>query len=497
MNLIDINNLSVSFKNARAVRNVSMVIKQGEFVSLIGPSGSGKSTIGQAILKLHTHATYQGAIYYKGKNIFKLDEKSLNQIRGLKIAMIFQEPMTSLNPVHTVGKQIGEMVRRTGEKSAVMVKKRVLELLTLMELDDIHRIYHSFSYMLSGGQRQRVMIAMALAGKPDVLIADEPTTALDVIVQAQIVKLLKKLQEKLHLAILFITHDLDLVYKYTNHVYVMHQGVIISKSYPPYNKRNYREFVPFNAEKVVLDVENIHVKYQKLVAVDKVSFKLSQGQTMGIVGGSGSGKSSIAQALVRLIDATGKVMVLGRDFFALKGKELVAQRANMQLVMQDGASSLNPRHNIYQLVSEGLLVHRKDMDIFTRIIEAKKILRAVGLDSKLKNRYIHELSGGQKMRVALARALIINPKVIILDEVMASLDSLTQNNIIKLLLKLQRRFGLVYVFIAHDMKLIKALCDYVIVLNKGIVVEQNTQHAIFTNPQNEYTKKLLADSFFH
>lgn len=493
MNILEIKNLWVRFQKFAAVRGVSIAVKPGEFVALIGNSGSGKSTIAHTILRLNESAIVEGQIFYKRQNLLELNDNKLRAIRGSKIAMIFQEPMTSLNPVHTVGKQITEALKLHGEKSNT---QHVIDLLKLVELPDAARIYNAYPHELSGGQRQRVMIAMALAGKPDILIADEPTTALDVCVQAQILELLKVLQQKLGLAILFITHDLDIVRKMADRLYVMRSGQIISTHIPAADKNNIRQFVPPVGEPVIM-AQNISVKYGTLEAVQSVSFELYAGQTLGIIGESGSGKSSLAHGLMRLVPAQGKVILNNQDFFALKGKALTQARADIQMVMQDPAGSLNPRLTIRDIIEEGLSVHFPHLTKNERLQKVKAVMKAVDLRLNILDRYPHEISGGQKTRVALARVLILNTKVLVLDEVTSSLDMNTQKQLIELLLRLQKKYKLVYIFITHDMKLIHAISDYLIVMRSGRVVEQGPAQEIIKSPKRDYTKLLIKAGLLH
>lgn len=469
MNILEIKNLWVRFQKFAAVRGVSLAVKPGEFVGLVGNSGSGKSTIAQSILRLQKNVILDGDIYFKRQNLCELTEKQLQELRGSKIAMIFQEPMTSLNPLHTAGKQITESLKLHHQPDS---QNHVIELLKLVELDDPERIYHSFPHELSGGQRQRVMIAMALAGKPDILIADEPTTALDVHVQEQILKLLKILQQKLGLAILFITHDLNIVRRMAERVYVLKSGKIIATHLPPVERAIARVFTP-NSGTPVLTVKHLHVAYDQLEAVQDVSFSLYEAQTMGIIGESGSGKSSLVQAIMRLIPAQGNVLFNHGDFFQLSGKDLKKARAQIQMVMQDPAGSLNPRLSVQQIVEEGLLVHTK-LSEAERKSKVMQVLKSVDLRSDLINHYPHELSGGQRTRVALARALILNPKILVLDEVTASLDEATQKQLMQLLIRLQKKYRLCYIFVTHDMRLIREIADYLIIMKSGRVVAKGT-----------------------
>ncbi len=493
MNILEIKNLWVRFQKFPAVRGVSLAVKPGEFVALIGNSGSGKSTIAHTILRLNPAAFCSGEILYKRQDLLKLSETELRAVRGSKIAMIFQEPMTCLNPLHTIGKQIAEALILHGEQTG---RSQVVDLLKLVELPDAERICDSYPHELSGGQRQRAMIAMALAGKPDILIADEPTTALDVCVQAQILELLKVLQQKLGLAILFITHDLDIVRKMADRLYVMRSGQIIATRLPAPEKREVRTFVS-PADEPVIKVENLSVKYGSFEAVQPLSFQLFAGQTLGIIGESGSGKSSLAQGLMRLIPAGGHVYVNGQDFFALKGSALTQARSQIQMVMQDPAGSLSPRLTVREIVEEGLLVHFSKLNKNERFQRVKSVLKSVDLRLDILDRYPHELSGGQKTRIALARVLILNPKVLVLDEVTSSVDLNTQKQLIELLLRIQKKFKLVYVFISHDMKVIQALSDMLIVMKSGRVVEYGNAGQIIENPKREYTKSLVKAGLLH
>lgn len=493
-NLLEIKDLYVSFANFDAVRGVNIAVKPAEFVALIGNSGSGKSSVAQSILRLHRNASYKGEVYFKKTNLMALTEKEMTEIRGHKISMIFQEPMTSLNPLHKCGQQILEVLEIHGLKAT---KEIVYDFLRLVELNDCERIYESYPHMLSGGQRQRVMIAMALACKPKLLIADEATTALDVTVQAEILNLLKTLQKKLKLAILFITHDQGIVRKMADRVYVMKAGQVISTKMPAKEGEEKRVFVDKKTDNPVLNVKNICVSYGKFKAVDNISFSLSKGQTLGIVGESGSGKSSLMMALMRLINASGEVFIENEDFFKLKGKALFSKRKDIQMVLQDPAGSLNPRLTVFDIVSEGMRVHFKKLSSVEREKKVRKALSDVGLNPDIVfSRYPHELSGGQKTRVALARVLILRPKILILDEMMASLDKNTQQKLKILLNKLQKQYGFIYLFVTHDMALVKSMSDHVLVMKDGKLQEFGVLSSVFKHPKSAYTKQLLQGSFF-
>jgi len=488
MNLLEIQDVSIHLKSLTAVKNVSLAVREGEFVGLVGSSGSGKSTLAMSILRLQSIAKITGRILFRRKDLLKLKEKELNTIRGRKIAMIFQEPMLSLNPLHTAGKQIMEVLKIHTHEASV---ERAKELLKLVELSDIDRIYRSYPHELSGGQRQRVMIAMALAGNPDLLIADEPTTALDVTVQAQILTLLKNLQQKLGLSILFITHDLDIIRRLADRVYVMKFGKIIATHLPDKEKILKIRHKPSSDRSPSLSVRNLSVSYGKMKAVNNLSFNLYPARTLGLVGESGSGKSTIAKALVRLIPAEGQAILNGRDFFALKGTELLSARSRIQMVFQDAASSLNPRIQVGDLVAEGWRLHHEGDA--KPVVE--KTLKSVGLNPNIVTRYPHELSGGQRTRVALARVLILKPSVLILDEVTSSLDIDTQEQLMTLLVELQKKYNLSYLFISHDMKAVRRMSDEVIVMRESQAVEYDTADRVFGSPKHPYTIQLLKDSF--
>ena len=488
MNLLEIQDLTVRLKGIIPVRGVSLAVKEGEFIGLVGSSGSGKSTLAMSVLRLQSEARITGRILFDKKDLMKMSETKLNTIRGSQIGMIFQEPMLSLNPLHTAGRQIMEVLKYHTKEAST---KKVLDLLRLVEIQDAERVYRAYPHELSGGQRQRVMIAMALAGGPRLLIADEPTTALDVTVQAQILTLLKTLQKKLNLSILFITHDLDIVRRLANRVYVMKFGRIIATRLPPKEKELKYRHKPQSDRTPSLSVQNLSVYYGKLKAADNISFNLYPARTLGLVGESGSGKSTIAKALVRLIPAKGQAILNGRDFFTLKGKDLLDARSRIQMVFQDAASSLNPRIQIGSLIAEGWQLHHKGD--FTEAIE--KALKSVGLNPNLATRYPHELSGGQRTRIALACVLILKPSVLILDEVTSSLDVDTQDQLMTLLIDLQKKYNLSYLFISHDMKAVRRMSDDVLVLKESQMVEYAPADEIFHHPKHPYTKQLLKDSF--
>ena len=432
-------------------------------MALVGASGSGKSSVALSLLKLQKNAKMLGSIFFDGKDIVPCSEEEMRHVRGGKIAMIFQEPMTSLNPVHKVGVQVLESLQLHQQSPSV---EKVLELFQRVELSP--DLYHSFPHQLSGGQRQRVMIAMALAGNPKLLVADEPTTALDAQTQHQILTLLKKLQKELGLAILFITHDLDVVRSIADRVYVMKFGRIIATKIPEKKPIVSRTVVvPKKSDRPVLQVKNVNVFYDKKQIVFDASFDLYAGQTVALIGESGSGKSSLGQGIARLVRSTGQVLLGQEDFSQLRGEALRRARAKIQFVFQDPASSLNPRMRVIDIIAEGLRVHypKKTADFYKQ--EVVHILKDISLSTDVLFRYPHALSGGQRTRVALARALILKPSVLILDEITSSLDIYTSKQIMHLLLDLQEQQKLAYVLITHDLKLVAQMADKIGIVKEG------------------------------
>lgn len=454
MTLLNIQNLSVSFKDNTPVKQANLTIQEGECVALIGPSGCGKTTLARAILRLQQNATIHGQIQFQGTELLSLTEQEMQTIRGGKIAMIFQEPMSALNPLQTIQTQIMESLSLHHNTPT---KAHIYHLLEQVELKHAKRIALSYPHQLSGGERQRAMIAMALAGNPKLLIADEPTTALDTQTQNQILLLLKKLQKNLNLSILFITHDIELVHHFSNRIYTMVNGVTLENQTPQIPDLG--QPVPQKTNSpVVLAIKNLTIQYAKNTIIQNFSLQLHQGETVALVGPSGAGKSSIGKAVVRLIDATGQVFLNQKDFLSLKGKDLKQARSDIQMVFQDPFSSLNPRWMIRDIIMEGGKIHRiKNLE--ERLIQT---LKEVHLSEAILPRYPHELSGGQRVRVALARALILRPQVLILDEITTQLDIQTQIEIINLLKELQQKENLAYLFISHDQRVIKALAHKII-----------------------------------
>ena len=526
--LVNVKNLSVAFRAGRttttAVRGVSFHIRKGETVALVGESGSGKSVSALSILRLlpypaASHPT--GQIFFEGRDLLAAPEKDMKRIRGDRISMIFQEPMTSLNPLHTIERQVGEILklhRRMGDQA---VRGRVIELLTKVGISEPEKRLGAFPHQLSGGQRQRVMIAMALANEPDLLIADEPTTALDVTIQAQILELLRDLQREMGMAMLLITHDLGIVRRMAERVYVMQNGVLVEEEpteklfeapQHPYTRHLIAaepkgEPPRFNADApVIAETDDLRVWFpikrgllQRTVdhvkAVDGLSVRIRAGQTLGVVGESGSGKTTLGLAILRLISSQGPIVYMGKRIDGLSSKEMRPLRREMQVVFQDPYGSLSPRLSIFEIIEEGLLIQKPEWSEAERRAQAARALKEVGLDATALDRYPHEFSGGQRQRIAIARAMALEPRFIVLDEPTSALDMSVQAQIVDLLRELQAKRDLAYVFISHDLKVVRALCNYVIVMRNGKAVEEGPADEIFNAPKADYTKALLAAAF--
>jgi len=520
--VIEIKNLDVFFGHGESanqvVKSVNLNIDLGETVALIGESGSGKSVTALSILQLLPYPlaahSDTSSIRFQGAELVNEKESVLRKIRGNQISMIFQEPMTSLNPLHTVGKQIVEVLTLHKGLNQTLAKKRAIELLDLVKIPDPQGRFDSYPHQLSGGQRQRVMIAMALANDPKVLIADEPTTAVDVTVQAQLLELLAELQQRIGMSILFITHDLRVVKKIAQRVYVMKSGEIVESgttdsvfSTPTheYTKRLLSSQPSGTPDAIASDAKTLvaikDVKvwfpikrgiFRKTIghikAVDEVSFDIKEGETVGLVGESGSGKSSLGQAILRLISCEGSIHFQDQELNSLSLKELRPFRRLIQVVFQDPFGSLSPRMTIGQIVGEGLNLLENIQDAENAVDQA---LTEVGLDVSMKNRYPHEFSGGQRQRIAIARALILKPKLIILDEPTSALDLSIQSQIIELLRSLQRKYSMSYLFISHDLNVIRALCHKIIVMKDGKFVETGSSQEIFEQSKNAYTRALI------
>jgi microcin C transport system ATP-binding protein len=526
--LIDVKDLSVDFNSGEtvthAVKHVSFDIGDAETVALVGESGSGKTVTALSILRLLPYPAAShpsGAILFKGENVLKLSPPALRQIRGNKISMIFQEPMTSLNPLHTIERQIAEVLKIHRGLSDRAARERVLDLLNKVGIDDPEGRLQCYPHQLSGGQRQRVMIAMALANEPDLLIADEPTTALDVTIQAQILELLLKLKAEFNMAMLLITHDLGIVRKMADRVCVMNNGEIVERDATadifaapkhPYTKHliaSEPKGSPPAANpkaKTILEAKDLRVWFPikrgflrqtvgHIKAVDGIDLAVKEGQTLGVVGESGSGKTTLGLALLRLISSEGPIVYLGNRIDGYDSKRMRPLRRHMQIVFQDPYGSLSPRLSIGQIIEEGLVIQNPSLTREERSERVARALQEVGLKPEWRDRYPHEFSGGQRQRIAIARALVLEPKFLILDEPTSALDVSVQAQIVDLLRDLQRRHKLAYLFISHDLKVVRALANSIIVLRYGKVVEKGAAREVFAHPKTDYTKALLAAAF--
>ncbi|MGE8498092.1 MAG: ABC transporter ATP-binding protein [Pseudomonas sp.] len=525
-NLIEVRDLSVEFVTGNqrqcVVEQISFDIKRGETLALVGESGSGKSVTAHSILRLLPYPLAQhpsGTIHYAGEDLLKLSEKRLRHIRGNRIAMVFQEPMTSLNPLHSIEKQINEVLALHKGLRGKAATARTLELLELVGIPEPRKRLKAYPHELSGGQRQRVMIAMALANEPELLIADEPTTALDVTVQLKILELLKELQARLGMALLLISHDLNLVRRIAHRVCVMQRGKIVEQAsceqlfhapQHPYTQELLGaepsgEPVDIPAGEPLLEVDNLRVWFpikkgllrrtvDHVKAVDGINFSLLQGQTLGIVGESGSGKSTLGLAILRLLGSQGDIRFQGQALNGLSQREVRPLRRQMQVVFQDPFGSLSPRMTVCMIVGEGLRIH----GIGTEAEQEQAVIDAlleVGLDPETRHRYPHEFSGGQRQRIAIARALVLKPALILLDEPTSALDRTVQRQVVELLRSLQTKYNLTYLFISHDLAVVRALSHQLMVVKQGQVVEQGPADAIFSAPQHVYTQQLLEAAF--
>jgi microcin C transport system ATP-binding protein len=526
--LLDVKDLSVAFaqgeREVLAVDRISFDIRKGETVALVGESGSGKSVTALSVLKLLPYPTAShpsGTITFKGQELLRLSEREIRHVRGNDITIIFQEPMTSLNPLHTIEQQIAEILELHRGITGPAARARILELLGQVGIPDPAGRLASYPHQLSGGQRQRVMIAMALANEPDLLIADEPTTALDVTVQAQILKLLKEIQGRLGMAMLFITHDLGIVRKIADRVCVMSKGKIVEQGpveqvynnpQHPYTRALLAAEPKGNPPPVnpsaatIIETKDLKVWFpikrgvlRKTVghikAVDGVSIEVRKGETLGVVGESGSGKTTLGLAILRLVSSNGPIVFMGHALQGLRFKEMRPHRRDMQIVFQDPFGSLSPRMSIADIIEEGLGVHHPNMPASEREQRVIRALTDVGLDPETRFRYPHEFSGGQRQRIAVARAIVLEPTFVVLDEPTSALDMLIQAQIVDLLRDIQKRRDLTYLFISHDLKVVAALASRLVVMRDGKVVESGAAKDVFDNPKSEYTRALFAAAF--
>jgi microcin C transport system ATP-binding protein len=526
--LLEVRDLSVAFYqpggSVTAVDRVSFSIRRGECVALVGESGSGKSVSALSILKLLPYPTAShpsGSIQFNGRELLTLPEHQMRGIRGNDISIIFQEPMTSLNPLHTIQSQIGEILQLHRGIGGEMARSRTLELLGQVGIPDPQTRLASYPHQLSGGQRQRVMIAMALANEPDLLIADEPTTALDVTVQAQILALLADIRKRLGMSLLFITHDLGIVRRIADVVCVMNGGKIVEQGpvEQVFNapKHPYTRALlaaepkpdpapPRPESPIVMSADDLKVWFPikrgllrstvgHIKAVDGVSLAVRKGETLGVVGESGSGKTTLGLALLRLISSDGPIVFMGKPIQGLRFKQIRPFRRDMQIVFQDPFGALSPRMSVGDIVAEGLSVHQPSLGEAEREARVIRALRDVGLDPATRFRYPHEFSGGQRQRISIARAVVLEPSFVVLDEPTSALDMLFQAQMVELLRELQRKRDLTYMFISHDLRVVASLASHLIVMRQGKVVEEGPASQLFKNPKTDYTRALFAAAF--
>lgn len=546
--LLHIDNLNIAFTGNEVIHNISYQVNPNEILGIVGESGSGKSVSSLAVLGLlpKKNTTISGHIYYQDKNLIGLTNKNFQSIRGRKIAMIFQEPMSSLNPSMRCGKQVEEILFQHTTLSKKAVKQKVINLFEQVKLPQPERVFASYPHEISGGQKQRVMIAMAIACEPDILIADEPTTALDVTVQKDIIDLLKELQAKTKMSIIFITHDLALISEIAHRVLVMYKGNIVEqgtinsvfnnpkhnytkallnsrpaldvrlKTLPTINDYLNNTFTPqiitpeerqkaheqlyskpplleiINLEKEYLSTSQWFGKPKHYKAVNDVSFKIYEGETLGLVGESGCGKSTLGNAILQLDKATsGSILYQGKDITKLSSKAMRALRKDIQIIFQDPYASLNPRLTVGQAIMEPMIVHKLHKNNTERQAKVIDILNRVGLSEAHFNRYPHEFSGGQRQRIGIARTIALQPKLIVCDESVSALDISVQAQVLNLLNELKANYGFTYIFISHDLAVVKYMSDQLMVMNKGEIVEKNDADVVYNNPQQDYTKKLI------
>ena len=523
--VLKVKNLSATFKTpggeVAAVKDVSFELNKGETLAVVGESGSGKSVTALSVMQLLPYPvashSAESSIQFKGEELVGKSEKEMRKIRGSKISMIFQEPLTALNPLHTIEKQIGEMLTLHQGMSKKRAKERILELLDLVGLSRLKDRLDAYPHELSGGQRQRVMISMALANEPELLIADEPTTALDVTIQAQILELLDDLKKRLGMSLIIITHDLSIVERMADKICVMKRGEMVeegdTKAIYAAPKHDYTKMLlsaqpkgtarpPANDAKPVIEGRGIKVHFPKkknffgkvtdtVKAVDDIDITVRAGETIGVVGESGSGKTTLGLALIKLQSAEGTIVFQGTDISALSRKQVKPMREDMQIVFQDPFGSLSPRMSVAQIIGEGLQIHRPDLDKNGRDALVVDALKKVHMDPESRHRYPHEFSGGQRQRISIARALVLEPNLLVLDEPTSALDVSVQTEIVDLLREIQERENLAYIFISHDLRVVRAMAHHLIVMQNGKVVESGPAADIFDKPQQEYTKTLM------
>ncbi|MDN3681234.1 ABC transporter ATP-binding protein [Vibrio tapetis subsp. quintayensis] len=526
--ILTVKDLSISFSTndgqVDAVKNVNFTLNKGETLAIVGESGSGKSVSTSAVMRLLPHnaiVSDSSSVHFNDTSLLDLPENKMRDFRGNRIGMIFQEPMTSLNPYMRVGVQVAEALTCHKKVSNSQAKKRVLELFDLVHLPEPEQAYTKYPHEFSGGQLQRIMIAMALMNEPDILVADEPTTALDVTVQGEVLNLIKEIQQKMGMAILFITHDLSVVKHFADRVIVMCKGDVVetgeTQALFSAPQHEYTEMLinsipkggkdpAVTTDKPLLSAQDIRVKFlikpaflhKKAVhfeAVKGISLVLKQGETLGIVGESGSGKSTLGRALIGLLPSSGSIQFKGQDLTTLSNKERFALKKDIQMVFQDPYGSLSPRMTVGDIITEGLTVHQPHLSKKNRLQRARIALEEVRLEASSINRYPHEFSGGQRQRIAIARALILEPSFMLLDEPTSALDRSVQLTVIDLLKDIQKRRQIGFLFISHDLSVVKALSDRVMVMQKGQVMEEGTAENIFRFPKHDYTKKLINASF--
>jgi microcin C transport system ATP-binding protein len=528
MSLLTVKDLSVSFhvgdRVVEAVKKASFTIEKGKTFALVGESGAGKSVTALSILDLLPpgKAFYpSGSILFKGRELMGASDELMREIRGNDISMIFQEPMTSLNPLHNIEKQVGEILLLHQDDSKEHMREKVVELLHVVQLSEAENRLNAFPHQLSGGQRQRVMIAMALANNPELLIADEPTTALDVTIQAEILELLKSLQTRFHMSMLLITHDLFVVRRMVDFVGVMKDGEIVEcgeiKKVFQNPSHKYTKYLlaselkegaesPAKSKNEVLSTKNLSVAFPILKgvfrktkgyihAVNDVSLKIREGHTVGLVGESGSGKTTFGLAILRLIASSGSILFQGKEIQGLASKDTRSLRKEMQIIFQDPFESLNPRLTVGQIIQEGIQVHKLVATKEKRDDLIQSVLEEVGLEPEMINRYPHEFSGGQRQRICIARALVLKPRFLILDEPTSALDMSIQTQVLGLLRDLQKRYKLAYLFISHDLRVVRSMSHEILVIKNGDIVEYGPSEKIFKKPKQPYTKALLEAAF--